>query len=86
MAQITLHELRRPHITIEVDSDKIVDIKFASFGGGSILTLVWQPHEEVSVDENPNHVSLMAGFIEGRHICTGSRSGMYDYYHQSGEI
>lgn len=75
---LTLHDIENSVLEVSVDSIKIIDLEFASYCGGSIITTL---EGMVFVDENPNHVSLLAGFIHGdKHCSTGSKSGTRNYY------
>jgi hypothetical protein len=72
-----LHDFDSPRNEVEIDPITIIDMNFASSTGGSVLTM--DDGNNVRVDENPNHVALVAGFIEGNHCSIGSHSGMYYY-------
>ena len=75
MKKIVLHQFDDPSIEFEFDADLILDIEFAKFSGGSKLILA--DGVFINVDENPNHVALKAGRIEGEHCAVGSHSGMH---------
>lgn len=75
--KIILHDLKDPHKAIEFEADRVRDLRFASVRGG---TLIDTDDGVVEVDENPNHIGLLAGFIEEAECATGSCSGMRDFY------
>ena len=70
-------EMARANDEIEVETEDIRDLRFASFAGGCLIDL---ETDSIMVDENPNYVSLLAGFIEGEQCATGSRTGTREYY------
>lgn len=75
--KIILHDLKYPHKVIDFESGEIRDLRWASFQGG---TLIDTDDGVIEVDENPNHVGLLAGLIEKAECATGSRSGIRDFY------
>jgi hypothetical protein len=77
MKCIRLHALNDPNKEIELDAEEVIDMAWASFSGGSILHL--KGGKTFMIDENPNHVALMAGFISGDHCAIGSKSGRYHW-------
>lgn len=74
---IILHDLTDPHKEIELDAMRIVDMNWATNIGGTNLSL--DHGIAVTVDENPNHVALIAGMISGEHCAVGSHSGRYHW-------
>lgn len=71
-------EMAIPDGEVEIDTENIRDLRWASYVGGCLIDT---DTGTVMVDENPNYVSLLAGFIKGKQCATGSRSGSREYYH-----
>ena len=75
MKNITLHDFKNPSDEVEIDAHQIKDMNWATIMGGSKISL--DSGKRVTVDENPNHVGLIAGMITGEQCAVGSHSGKY---------